>query len=77
MQEIAFPGFQGIIPPISNDKLRLIFFFTFCAFFPSFISNTTIVSINFRANLGAQNAGNGISVLQILIIFWGNTPPHT
>jgi hypothetical protein len=27
--------------------------------------------------LGAQNAGNGISVLQILIIFWGNTPSHT
>jgi hypothetical protein len=42
-----------------------MFFFTFCAFFPSFISNTSIVSINFRANLDAQNAGNGISVLQI------------
>jgi hypothetical protein len=27
--------------------------------------------------LGAQNAGNGISVLQISIIFWGSTPPHT
>jgi hypothetical protein len=82
MQEIAFPDFKfqkflGIIPLISNDKLRLIFFFTFCAFFPSFISNTTIVSINFRANLGAQNAGNGISVLQISIIFWGSTHPHT
>ena len=36
-----------------------------CAFFPSFISNTSIVSINFGANLDAQNAGNGISVLQI------------
>ena len=42
-------------PLISNDKLRLIFSFTFCAFFHSFISNTTIVSINFRANLDAQN----------------------
>ena len=27
------------------------FFFTFCAFFPLFISNTSIVSINFGANL--------------------------
>jgi hypothetical protein len=27
--------------------------------FPSFISNTNIVSINFSANLDAQNAGNG------------------
>jgi hypothetical protein len=39
------------------------------AFFPSFISNTSIVSVNFRANLDAQNepqnAGNGISGLQI------------
>ena len=82
MQEIAFPGFKfqkfsGIIPLISNDKLRLIFFFTFCAFFPSFISNTSIVSTNFRANLDAQNAGNGISMLQISKIFWGSTPPHT
>ena len=34
-------------------------------FFPSFISNTSIVSINFRANLDAQNAGNCISGLQI------------
>jgi hypothetical protein len=56
--------------------VNLIFFFTFCAFFPSFISNTTIVSINFRANLGAQNAGNGISVLQISIIA-GGVHPHT
>jgi hypothetical protein len=52
-------------PLISNDKLWLIFFLTFCAFFPSFISNTSIFSINFGANLDAQNAGNGISVLQI------------
>ena len=40
MQEIAFHGFKfqkfsWIIPLalISNDKLQLIFFFTFCAFF--------------------------------------------
>jgi hypothetical protein len=65
-------------PLISNDKLRLIFSFSFCAFFHSFISNTTIVSINFRANLDAQNAyaGNGISLLQISNIFWGSMPPH-
>jgi hypothetical protein len=56
-------------PLISNDKLRLIFFFTFCAFFPSFISN-------FRANLDAQNAGNSISGFQISNIFWGLCP-HT
>ena len=37
---------------------------------PSFISNTNIVSINFGANLNAQNAGNGISVLQISKIFF-------
>jgi hypothetical protein len=66
MQEIAFPGFNfknvlGIIRLISNDKLRLIFFFTFCALFPSLISNTSIVNTNFRANLDAQNVGNGIS----------------
>jgi hypothetical protein len=41
--------------PLSNDKLLLIIYF-FCAFFPSFISNTSIVSINFRANLDVQNA---------------------
>jgi hypothetical protein len=58
-------------PLIGNDKLRLIFFFTFCAFFPSFISNTSIVSTNFRANMDAQNAGNSISVLQISKNFWG------
>jgi hypothetical protein len=64
-------------PLISNDKLRLIFSFTFSAFFHSFISNTTIVSINLRANLDAQNAGNGISLLQISKIFWGSMSPHT
>ena len=58
-------------PLISNDKLRLIFFFTFCAFFPSlFQTRTSIaVSINFRANLDALNAGNGISVLQMSKMF--------
>jgi hypothetical protein len=64
-----------IIPPISNDKLRLIFFFTFCAFFPLFISNTSIVTINFGANLDAQNAGNDISGIQISKIFWRSTTP--
>ena len=38
MQEIAFPGFKfqkfsGDYPSNNNDKLRLIIFFTFCAFF--------------------------------------------
>ena len=50
--------------PLTNDKQ-----FYFCAVFPSFISNTSIVSINLRANLDAQNAGNGISGFQISIIF--------
>ena len=50
------------------------FFFTFRAFFPLFISNTSIVSINFGANLDAQNAGNDISGIQISKIFWGSTP---
>jgi hypothetical protein len=35
----------------------------------------SIVSIDFRANLDAQNAGNGISELQISNIFWGNILP--
>ena len=34
-----------------------------------------IVSINFRANLDAQNSGNCISGLQISNIFWGSMPP--
>ena len=50
-------------------------FLTFCAFFP-FISNTSIVSINFGANLDAQNAGNAISVLQISKIFLGEYTPR-
>ena len=41
------------------------FFFTFCAFLPLFISNTSIVRITFGANLDAQNAGNDISGIQI------------
>jgi hypothetical protein len=44
------------------------YFFTFCAFFPLFFSNTSIVSINFGANLDAQNAGNDISGIQISIM---------
>ena len=44
--------------------------FIFCAFFLSFISNRSIRSIDFRANLDAQNAGNGISGLQISKMFW-------
>ena len=44
---------------------------TFCEFFPLFISNTSIVSINFGANFDALNAGNDISK-----IFWGSTPPE-
>ena len=51
--------------------------FIFVQFFPSFISNTSIVSINFRANLDAQNAGNGISGFQISIIFWWSMPPDS
>ena len=53
------------------------FFFTFCAFSPLFISNTSKVSINFGANLDAQNAGNDISGIQISKIFWGSTPPDS
>jgi hypothetical protein len=51
------------------------FFLTFCAFLPLFISNTSIVKINFGANLDAQNAGNDISGIQISKIFWGSTAP--
>jgi hypothetical protein len=35
-----------------------------------------ILRINFRVNLNARNAGNGISGLQISNIFWGNMPPN-
>jgi hypothetical protein len=38
---------------------------------------TYIVSINFRENLDAQNAGNCISGLQISNIFWGSMPPDS
>ena len=70
-----------ILGGLFNFGERLCFssvnnFFIFCAFFPSFISDTSILSINFRANLHAQNAGNGISRLQISKIFWGSMPPH-
>jgi hypothetical protein len=51
------------------------FFSTFCAFFLLFISNTSIVRINFGANLDSQNAGNDISGIQISKFFWGSTPP--
>ena len=84
MQDMAFQTFSGgacphirdhCYPPlISNHKLWLIFFFTFCAFLPFSISNTSIVSINFGVNLDAQNAGNDISVLQISKIL---DPPFT
>jgi hypothetical protein len=50
------------------------FIFTFCAFFPLFISNTSIVSINFGANLDAQNAGKDISGIQK---FSGGVLPQT
>jgi hypothetical protein len=52
------------------------YFFTFCAFFPLFISNTSIVSINFGANLDAQNAGNDISGIQISKISKKDPPIH-
>jgi hypothetical protein len=52
------------------------FIFTFCAFFPLFISNTSIVSINFGATLDAQNAGNNISGIQIFEKFSGEYSPR-
>ena len=52
------------------------FIFTFCAFFPLFISNTKKVSINFGANLDAQNAGKDISGIQISKIFLGEYSPR-
>jgi hypothetical protein len=60
-------------PLISNDKWWLFFFILFVRFFPLFISNTSIVNINFGANLDAQNAGNDIAGIQISKIFWGST----
>ena len=41
--------------------MMIILFLLFVRFFPLFISNTSIVSINFGANLDAQNAGKDIS----------------
>jgi hypothetical protein len=58
------------LPP-SNDKLLLI---TFCAFFPSFISNTSIVSINFRANLDARNVGKAFPGFKFQKISGGVCP---
>jgi hypothetical protein len=57
----------------------MVIFFTFCAFLPLFISNTSIVRINFGADLDAQNSGNDISGIQISKIFWGVHPqtPHS
>jgi hypothetical protein len=58
------------------------FFLTFWAFLPLFISNTSIVRINFGANLDAQYAGNDISQNDIskkpqtphsCVVYW----PHT
>jgi hypothetical protein len=51
------------------------FFKLFCAFLSLFISNASIVRINFGANLDAQYAGNHISGIQISKIFWGSSPP--
>jgi hypothetical protein len=42
----------------------MVNFLNFLCVFPLFISNTSIVSINFGANLDAQNAGNDISGIQ-------------
>jgi hypothetical protein len=51
------------------------FFLLFVRFSFLFISNTSIVRINFGANLDAQNAGNYISGIQISKIFCGSTTP--
>ena len=40
------------------------------------MSNTSIVSINFRANLDAQNAGNDISGIQISNFCTPPDPPN-
>ena len=84
MQEMAFPRFKfqkfsgGVhphtpdhcYPPlIGNDKLFVRFFLHL------FQIQVYIVSINFGANLDAQNAGNYISGIQISKIFLGSTPP--
>jgi hypothetical protein len=70
MQEMAFRCFKfqkfsgGVhpdtrdhcYPPLISSDKRWLIFLTFCAFLPLFISNTSIVSIHFGANLDAQNA---------------------
>jgi hypothetical protein len=47
-----------------------------CVFSFRFTSNTSIVSINFGANLDTQNARNGISGLKISNIFWRSMAPE-
>jgi hypothetical protein len=89
MQEMAFPCFKfqkfswGVhshtrdhcYPPlISNDK-RWLIFLTFCVFFLLFLSNTSIVSINFGATLDAQNAGNDILRFKFQKFSGGVPPP--
>jgi hypothetical protein len=54
--------------------MMVIFFYFSVRFIPLFMSNTSFVSINFGANLDAQNAGNYISGIQISKIFWESTP---
>jgi predicted transcriptional regulator len=71
----TWPSAIAIPPQISHDKLWLIFFYCFVRFFPFFISNTSIVCINFGANLDAQNAGKCISGLQISTFFLGEYAP--
>jgi hypothetical protein len=57
------------------------FFLLFVRFFLYLFQNTSIVRINFGANLDAQNAGNDISGIQISKIIWGvlpqTDPPHS
>jgi hypothetical protein len=64
-------------PPLISNDIRWLIPFYFLRVFPLFISNTSIVSINFGANLDAQNAGNDISGIQISKISRGSTqtPP--
>ena len=70
--EIAFPGFK--FQNFSGDYAPT--HVAFGHWYPPLIIMISIVSINFAANLDAQNAGNGISMLQISKIFWGSMAPH-
>jgi hypothetical protein len=45
------------------------------ALFLNIAQNTSAVWTNVRNKRSAQNAGNGISGLQISNIFWGRMPP--